>query len=210
MIRPRGLPGVVFGESSDGDPRSDGEARRRMSESLDIPESWAFVDQVHGSDIVVATEPGNFGEADGIITTAPMLPIAVTTADCVPLVLMGAKSVAVVHCGWRGLAAGIIGEAVGLMEREGDAVVSALVGPHIGSCCYEVGGDVVEAIGGHTRSTTSGTRSVDLSDAVRARLVGVDVTALDACTMHDERFHSFRENATSHRQVTVAWIPRDS
>jgi len=210
MIRPRGFPGVVFGESSDGDPRSDGEARRHMSDSLDIAESWAFVDQVHGSDVVVATAPGDLGEADGIITFAPMLPIAVTTADCLPVVLTGEESVAIVHCGWRGLAAGIIGEAVGMMESEGDTVVSALVGPHIGSCCYEVGRDVVEAIGGHARSTTSGALSVDLTDAARARLGGVDVTVIDACTMHDERFHSFRENATSHRQVTVAWIPQDS
>jgi YfiH family protein len=178
--------------------------------ALDIPESWAFVDQIHGSDIVVATGPGHLGEADGIMTSVPMLPIVIATADCVPVVLTGHQTVAVVHAGWRGIAAGVVGEAHTMMGEAGDPVIAAVIGPHIASCCYEVGSEVVDAIGGFAASTTSGGLSVDLAGAVGAQLPGVDVTVLDECTMHDGRFHSHRENATPHRQVTVTWIPQGS
>ena len=44
------------------------------------------------------------------------------------------------HCGWRGLAAGIVArgaEAVGATD--------AAIGPGIGPCCYEVGDEVLAA-----------------------------------------------------------------
>lgn len=206
MIRPRGFPGVAFGESRDGDPRSDIEARSRFSEVLDIPQAWAFVDQVHGSNVVVATGPGHLGEADGLMTSVPLLPIAVTTADCVPVVLTGSQTVAVVHAGWRGVAAGVVAEAFAMMRDAGDQAGTAVIGPHIGPCCYAVGSEVVDALGGFADSTVSGSLSVDLAAGVRAQLPGVDVTVLDACTMHGGRFHSHRESATPQRQVTVTWI----
>ena len=49
------------------------------------------------------------------------------------------------HCGWRGLAAGIVArgcEAVGATH--------AAIGPGIGPCCYEVGDEV---LGGLRRSS---------------------------------------------------------
>lgn len=210
MIRPRGFPGVCFGESRDGDPRSDLAARSRFCRVLDIPEAWAVIDQIHGSDIVLANGPGQLGEADGIMTSIRLLPIAVATADCVPVVLVGRRTVAVIHAGWRGVASGIVGEAFRIMQDEGSPVSAAVIGPHIGPCCYEVGSDVIEAVGGFAGSTTDGGLSVDLSGAVRAQLPGVDVKDLDECTMHESRFYSHRENATPHRQVTVTWIPQDS
>jgi YfiH family protein len=208
MIRPRVFPGVAFGEIGDGDPRSDAVARAAMADSLGVSHDWAVVDQVHGTRTVLASGPGNLGEADGIYTRIPMLPIAIATADCVPVVIVGSESLGIVHAGWRGLAAGIVSRAVGTIEDEGDRVRRAVIGPHIGPCCYEVGPDVVDAIGGYGEQTTTGAPSVALGAAIRDQLAGVDVTDLGLCTMHDERFHSYRENATPQRQVTVAWIPQ--
>jgi copper oxidase (laccase) domain-containing protein len=51
--------------------------------------------------------------------------------------------------------------------------------------------------------------SLDLADAVRNQLPGIVITDGFGCTMHNDRFHSFRQNATQKRQVTVAWIPQD-
>lgn len=208
MIRPRGFPGIAFGEGQDGDPRSDPSARSVMSRRLGVPSSWAFVDQVHGADVVTADAPGRFGEADGILTSTPMLPIAIATADCVPVVLLGNESVAVVHAGWRGAAAGVVTETHRLIIESGDVVTGAVIGPHIGPCCYEVGSEVIDALGGYERSTSSGTPSVDLGAAVGAQLPGIPITADFGCTMHDDRFHSFRQDGTPKRQVTVAWIPQ--
>jgi hypothetical protein len=209
MIRPRGFPGIAFGEITDGDPRSAHTARAAMARELGIPDSWAIIDQVHGTDIAVASAPGHFGEADGILTDVPMLPMAIATADCLPVVLVGSKSVAVVHTGWRGAAAQIVREAHQLFSERGDTVENAVFGPHIGPCCYEVGQDVVDAVGGYQRETTEGTMSLDLADAVRNQLPGIVITDGFGCTMHNDRFHSFRQNATQKRQVTVAWIPQD-
>jgi YfiH family protein len=209
MIRTRGFPGIAFGEANDGDPRRDLAARTAVSDALGISDEWVLVDQVHGSRVVVATGPGHLGPADGIVTRVPELPVVIATADCVPVVMIGKDSVGVIHAGWRGVAAGIVPEASRIMRHAGDEVLKALIGPHIGPCCYEVGDEVVASIGGYEESTTSGSRSVNLAAAIRHQLSGVDVRDASACTMHDNRFNSFRDNATPRRQVTVAWIPQD-
>ena len=209
MIRTRGLPGVAFGEADDGDPRRDLAARTTVSATLGISDEWALVDQVHGSRVVVATGPGHLGPADGIVTRVPGLPVVIATADCVPVVMIGRDSVGVIHAGWRGVAAGIVPEASRTMRQAGDEVLKAVIGPHIGPCCYEVGDEVVASIGGYAESTSCGSQSVNLAAALRDQLSGIDVYDASACTMHDSRFNSFRENATPRRQVTVAWIPQD-
>lgn len=209
MIRAQGFPGVAFGEADDGDPRWDLAARTAVSDELGIPDEWVLVDQVHGSRVVDATGPGHLGPADGIFTRVVGLPIAIATADCVPVVLIGTGSVGVIHAGWRGVAAGIVREAKRKMHDAGDEVLKAVIGPHIGPCCYEVGDEVVTSIGGYGETTSSGSRSVDLGAAIRDQLSGAAVHNVSVCTMHDSRFNSFRENATPLRQVTVAWIPQD-
>lgn len=201
---------VSFGEAGDGDFRDDPDARAMMASALGIPSSWAFVDQVHGTHVIETDAPGSRGEGDVLVTSHPELPIAITTADCVPLVLMAEQAVAVVHCGWRGIAAGVVERAVATMTSRGSDVRLALMGPHIGPCCYEVGNEVVEALGGHESTTTFGTRSVDLAAAIRARLPDIEAPFVGSCTKHDSRFHSYRDTATPRRQVTVAWIQKAS
>ena len=44
------------------------------------------------------------------------------------------------HCGWRGLAGGIIARGADAIQAE-----AAAIGPGIGPCCYEVGDEVLEA-----------------------------------------------------------------
>lgn len=210
MITPEGHSGIAFGETRDGNPRSDSNARLAMSESLAISNSWAFTNQIHSRIVLSVDEPGNAGDGDGLVTSKRALPIAVTTADCVPVVLKGRERVSVVHCGWRGIAQGIVEEATRAFESDGSIVDAVVIGPHIGPCCYEVGRDVIDTLGVSAARTTRGTRSVDLAAAIRTRLPTVEVTDVGICTHHDDRFHSFRESRTPLRQVTVAWIPKDS
>jgi copper oxidase (laccase) domain-containing protein len=52
--------------------------------------------------------------------------------------------VVAIHAGWRGIAAGIIGSTV---DALGDSqAYQAIIGPAIGPCCYEVDGDVADAV----------------------------------------------------------------
>ena len=212
MITPPGIPGVVFAARADGDGRSDGHARSVIGARMGMPGQWATIHQVHGSAVVYADAPGFYGEADGLITDVPMVPVAIATADCVPVVLLAQHARGVVHAGWRGLAAGVIHEAHRAMERRGHRVASAVVGPYIGPCCYEVGEEVVEAVGGFAARTRSGSLSLDLGAAVASQLADagtIDVVDIGVCTFDDADLASYRQNRTTDRQVTVAWLPED-
>ncbi|MEZ5176239.1 MAG: polyphenol oxidase family protein [Acidimicrobiia bacterium] len=200
---------MAFGTALDGDGRSDMDARRRIAQRLDISSGWATMEQVHGARVVRVGSAGKVEATDGLVTSTRCLPLVAGTADCVPLVLVGGETRAIVHAGWRGIAAGIIEIAGETMHEAGDPPSRAVIGPHIGPCCYEVGPEVIDAIGGHRATTRWGTDSVHLAEAVRARLDGVDITEVGGCTRDDERFASHRRDQTSARQVTVTWIPMD-
>ena len=79
-------------------------------------------------------------EADGQVVSGPGLAPLVFTADCLPVALSGPGGVAMLHCGWRGLAAGIVAEGA-----EAVGATDAAIGPGIGPCCYEVGPEVLNA-----------------------------------------------------------------
>ena len=207
MNRSEAIPGVAFGTAADGDGRSDTTVRALLSAELGIPEAWATISQVHGDRVAVVDEPGHHGDADAILTSAPRLPIAIATADCLPVAVAGATSVGIAHAGWRGVAAGVVPRLVEAMRSVGDEPSIAEIGPHIGPCCYEVGSEVVDAIGGFEDTTRAGARSVDLAAAVRAQLDGIPTIVSPSCTMDDARYESHRRDATPKRQVTVAWLP---
>jgi YfiH family protein len=151
---------------------------------------------------------------DGLATGSSGLALAALGADCPMLFLADRqrRAVAVVHCGWRGVAAGIVDVALDLLaERSGCAprTLVAAVAPGARGCCYEVGDEVLQALAAagipldgavrpYARSDGSRTRAVDLASGIAARLVarGVDpgdVELAQDCTIcGGERFHSHR------------------
>jgi purine-nucleoside/S-methyl-5'-thioadenosine phosphorylase / adenosine deaminase len=86
-------------------------------------------------------------KGDALFTREPGVLLAVQTADCVPIVLADTRlrAVAAIHAGWRGTLRRIAAKTLGRMRMEfgtrPEDVIAAL-GPGIGRCCYEVGGDV--------------------------------------------------------------------
>jgi YfiH family protein len=210
MIRPDGFRGAAFGTVADGDGRHARDLRAAIGRDLDISEDWATIRQVHGSTVLVATEPGSIGAADGLITEVLGLPLAVATADCVPVILEGAGSTVIVHAGWRGLAARVVERALDRMHEIGDRPLRMAIGPAIGPCCYEVGDEVIAGLGGFEARTTWGAQSVDLAAAVAAQAGDVEIWRADLCTYTEPSFHSYREDGTDARQVAVTWLPDDS
>jgi YfiH family protein len=158
--------------------------------------------QVHGGSVLEVDRPGPAGEADALVTTTPGLPLAVRTADCVPVVIHADTAVAVVHAGWRGLAAGIVANALAAVRDHHPR--RAAVGPSIGPCCYEVGSEVIDALA-TPATTTRGTKSVDLWTAAERQLPNLEVWRADLCTSCEPSFHSYRASGTELRQTTVAW-----
>jgi polyphenol oxidase len=149
-------------------------------------------------------EPG-LPEADGHATDRPGLAPLVFVADCLPVALAGKRGVAMIHCGWRGMATGIV-------ERGADEVgaTAAAVGPGIGPCCYEVGDEVRDAFAG-LGDRIAGGRMLDLREVVRRLLAeaGVEeVEISDLCTScHPELFFSHRrDNGRTGRQAGLIWM----
>ncbi|NQV06026.1 laccase domain-containing protein [bacterium] len=209
MIRPVGFRGAAFGAALEGDGRKDPVARAAISAALGIPSDWAWVRQVHGTGVAVATEPGLQGPADGIITSVEMLPLAIATADCYPVVIEGDDGAGIAHVGWRGAVAGVVTAVREALLDSGTAPIRAAIGPGIRSCCFEVGAEVSEEFDeGHRATTRWGTQGIDLVAAIMAQLEGLDVWDSGVCTMCGSGHHSFRRDGTAFRQVGIAWVPK--
>ena len=194
-----------------GEGCADGLARRRaLSRELGLRALCASR-QVHGTHIHTAVPGEGEGaaplelDADGHASTMVGVGVAVLAADCVPVALGCEGAVAMIHAGWRGLADGVLEEGVRVVRSLGAGPIGAVVGPCAGACCYEVGPEVMAALGeaperGH----------LDLRRVAHARLAaaGVDgIADVTACTICDERFFSFRrEQAAAGRQGGVAWL----
>jgi hypothetical protein len=150
-------------------------------------------------------------EADGQATALHGLGALVLTADCLPVALGTDGAVAMVHAGWRGLAAGVLEEGVrAVRELGGAGEMVAIIGPGAGPCCYEVGEEVHAAFGGMHRVDRPPGRNIDLKALARDRLLAVGVSEvkdLAMCTICDERFFSYRrEGARAGRQGGMAWL----
>lgn len=200
-MTPDGL--AVFTESGDGDLRGDLEARHRLSRLLGVPQQWAVVDQVHGSDVVDVSAAGSHGRADGLFTEMPDLPLVVFTADCLGVVLMADEAVGVAHAGWRGAAAGVVTALRRRFDSAGLEISRAVIGPHIRSCCFEVGPEVAARFPDNVTETTWGSTSVDLAGVIRAQLSGIEVEDFGACTFHEEAWFSHRRDSDPRRLATL-------
>jgi YfiH family protein len=164
-----------------------------------------------GSTISPDFEAKSATEADGQATALRDLGAMVLTADCLPVALGANGAVAMVHAGWRGLAAGVLEEGVRAVRGlGGEGEIVAIIGPGAGPCCYEVGEEVHAAFGGAHRAASPLSRNIDLKAIARDRLLAAGVAAVsdvEMCTICDERCFSYRrEGARAGRQGGVAWL----
>jgi hypothetical protein len=191
------------------------ENRRLLSRSIGLaPDAVALGRQVHGVEIEAWEAPpvGAFtdaevarAEADGHVTDLPGLGLLVQVADCLPVALATRDRVAVAHCGWRGVAGGIVARAVGRF----DVPPTAVVGPGIGRCCFEVGPEVLAEFE-DVEGAADG-RMLDLRTVTETRLraAGVErVEHVDLCTScRDDLFFSHRrDGGVTGRQCGIAWL----
>jgi YfiH family protein len=197
--------------------------RERVCAALGI-EPFAWPEQVHGARsrrIGPRKAGAGFADpdeavagADALITSSRRLPLAVMVADCVPLALVAPArgTVGVVHAGWRGVAGGIVPEALRVLGAD-PSDVRASIGPAIGPDHYEVGEDVALAVAaaspGGARTKRSGARLLlDLPGTVALILQELGVRTIERareCTACEaERFFSYRRDGDTGRQALVA------
>jgi len=207
------------------------ENRGRLAAALGLDPARVPIGlQVHGAKLAFHAEPqqpspfavpgSEIPSIDGHVVGEPGLAPLVFTADCLPVALSGPGGVAMLHCGWRGLAAGIASagaEAVG--------ATAAAIGPGIGPCCYEVGPEVLDAFSALGPGITnpadgpksrveggiSAHRRLDLVEVARRLLLEAGVARVEAaglCTSCEpELFFSHRRDAgRTGRQGGLVWI----
>jgi len=206
-----------LGAFTDDEIASVGENRRRLAAALGFePERVVSGRQVHGAELAVhagAHEPSSFAkpgiaelaDVDGHAIVDRELAALVFVADCLPVALVGPGGVAMLHCGWRGLAAGVISRGAGAV-----GATHAAIGPGIGSCCYEVGEEVLVAFAPLGAGVSSG-RMLDLPEVARRLLRDSGVQSIESaglCTSCEgELFFSHRRDAgRTGRQAGIAWL----
>jgi YfiH family protein len=205
----RGDVEVVF--TGRGPAGERDEVLRRI-DSEAPPVAWAK--QIHSAHVLPAGTPGLQGEGDALTAGSPDLALCVVTADCVPVLLAGPDSLAAVHAGWRGIAAGVIPAT--LANRTGLDRWTAWVGPAIGACCYEVGPEVAEQVAAASDPSVVLSRGpgqkphLDLHAAVRHQLAAAgigEIVCVPGCTRCDaERLWSYRrEGARAGRNHAFIW-----
>ena len=194
--------------------------RRALAERIDIEvDALHHMQQVHGAAVGRVTSDTPRGAelrgVDALVTTVPGRALVVQVADCIPILLAAPRrGVAAVHAGRRGLAAGVI-EAT-LEEFAADDVspqqLSAVLGPAIGGCCYEVPAELRDEVADRypqaAAETTWGTPSLDLPAAARTVLSTAGVEVMQSsfgCTRCDEdgRWFSHRADPQAGRQVGI-------
>ena len=226
---------------------SDDEAsvqanRKLLEESIGLPNPQ-WLRQTHSIIVVEhdgdGTESDNLGvkslgaeslEADGCFTSQAEQSCVIMTADCLPVLLCNTSGtwVAAVHAGWRGLADGILVEALKKYYASDKyrEPLMAWIGPAISQAKFKVGSEVKEAFTTsklaleHFDRKENGKYLCDLSGIAQSQLeqANVEVYQSNLCTYTDKQhFFSHRrashENgaeATTGRMATAIWISKEN
>jgi YfiH family protein len=216
LFRPVATPEGTVAVFSGRGHAPEGEATptpflaRRLSDALGLdglPIQWA--NQVHGIAAATVRDPApagqsrSVGECDALATDRPGVALVVQTADCVPILLAAPGAVGAAHAGWRGSAKNVAAAAVAALCDLGAAPrnLRAWLGPSIGPCCYEVGGEVAAQFAGDfVRAGCGKGFRLDLRavNAAQLEAAGIPRTAISvhpACTKcGGEKFSSYRRD----------------
>lgn len=208
------------------DPDAVHENYQRVYRALDVNHERACsVWQVHSADTVIvdAPVPGRrwVALADGMVTNQPNTPLVMRYADCTPIILHDPEQqvIGLAHAGWRGTVQGV---GVSVAQVMVDAFgckpenIVAGIGPSIGPDRYQVGEEVVTAVGVHFNTTdglvrrnpTDGTDYLDLwtANELDLRRYGIEqVEVAGICTAKNtHEFFSHRaEKGKTGRFVAV-------
>jgi polyphenol oxidase len=198
------------------------ENRRRFLEALGA-EGWPLVTakQIHSATVnSIQKAPPEPPLCDALTAGSERLLLAVQTADCLPILIADQRSgaFAAVHAGWRGTLAGIVARTVEQMQMSYDTRAEdlfAALGPAIGSCCFEVGPEVLaqfrekyqyaeELI---SKQTQNGKARLDLGYANRRQLIDCGLLAgriydCGLCTVcRNDLFFSYRGENGANKPV---------
>ena len=183
------------------------------------PEQATMLWQQHGAGDVraqadrgVMTAGFDHPPGDALWTDEPGLAMMLITADCLPVAIArangGEPALAVLHVGWRGLLAGVVAAAI---EALGGGRLTAVIGPGIGPCCYEVREEVADPFRNRFGTAVLNGKKLDLYAATERALTSAGserVERIDLCTScHPDLFFSHRRDGpATGRQGVIAHV----
>ena len=106
-----------------------------------------YMDQVHSNMVCKLGKIKEIPSCDALLTDEKDKILMVMVADCVPLLFYDTKhhAIAAIHAGRAGAFENIVLQTFQTMQKSYGTSANELVvsiGPHIGSCCYEVGREI--------------------------------------------------------------------
>lgn len=209
-----GIPGLVHGFEQRRGPTGEetrDESRRRVAAALADSGRLLLMKQVHGATVRRAPWDGA-PEGDAALSTGRGLLLGIETADCLPVLLVDPwrSSVAAAHAGWRGTLAGVVRAVVAALLAAGSRAdeILAVLGPSIGSCCYEVGDELrpafAAAFGGDAAAFfRPGPRGRDHFDLRAANVRQLEQAGIQPANIHHvadcthcrpDLYHSYRRD----------------
>jgi hypothetical protein len=202
------------------DPQAVAANRADLRAGLGLPAEPGWLDQQHGTHCTaVGPEGPAEAAADAGVVTGTEAVAAVLTADCLSVVLArdDGDAAGVAHAGWRGLAAGVVEEAVAALGEPGE--LHAFLGPAIGPEAFVVGDEVRDAFAkaafedllAFQPGPEGWHANLYLLAANRLKRLGLDPGRISGggfCTYSDPaRFYSYRrDGGDTGRMATLVWI----
>lgn len=195
-----------------------------IGETLPSPVRW--LRQTHSVNLFGVGLPAHVGlpsyteeaQGDGFVFSRSESKgaFAITTADCLAIAMISGEWGALVHAGWRGLAAGIVEKAAAIVYQLSAAPLSFVVSPPASAARYEVGSEVLEAFGNDRckatpvkNGPTNDRFLLNLAATARAQIESAAIPISGwhnphLCTIQLASWHSYRRDGkNSGRNVMM-------
>jgi len=196
--------------------------RKLLASTLGLSlNSFVVPEQVHKGNVAVIKieEKGRgavsyedgINATDAMVTDVPNVCLMVLTADCVPILFFDPvkKVIGVAHAGWKGTVGMIAQNTVRLLQERFNSAPKDIIigiGPSIGPCCYEVGGDVIAKAGNKNIAHRNNKDYFDLWEANKQQLIqlgilegNIEVSGICICCNSDMFFSARRDNGKTGR-----------
>lgn len=176
----------------------------------------ALMQPIHGNSIGRVEHPGLVPGVDSLVSSQFDLGLVAMGADCVPLVFYGSRGnqqpiIGAVHCGWKGLVAGVVVATISELRLQGAKEIQSVVGPAICGSCYSVPKERRELVRTSTPADVSEASlgvsgGIDVRAGVLAQLARESVSSMvvGGCTFENpESLFSYRKNKRTGRQGII-------
>jgi YfiH family protein len=215
---------IIFSTKKDGSMKiKDKEEERNREKFLKKvgvdKNNVVFIKGCHGKRIkkVSKKDKGKIVEGfDGLITKEKGIFLGMTFGDCLPVFLWDKEKrvISLLHCGWRGIAKGIVEEGVKKIKEFGikPKEIFAFLGPGICKKHYEIKEDVLKKFKNYKRAIIfkKGKIFLDLKKVVKEKLENLGVKHIfqsKECTFcQKQKYFSLRRDKKLRVQVALFGI----